>query len=95
MTYREVLLVFHYAAGNVYSGPEQNYERVLFIDVCTDCLITFRHIYGHGEHLLFFFSVTIAGQGNDVKIPVILGCAAPGLLYAYGNSLTIWTFLSL
>lgn len=65
------------------------------MDVCTDCLIVFRHIYGHREHLLSFFSVIIAEQGSDVKIPVILGCAAPGLLYAYGNSLIIWTFLSL
>lgn len=65
------------------------------MDICTDCLIAFRHIYGHGEHLLFIFSVIIAEQGSDVKIPVILGCAAPGLLYAYGNSSTLRTFLSL
>lgn len=38
---------------------------------------------------LFFFSLMIAEQGNHVKIPVILGCTALGLLYAYGNSLTI------
>lgn len=27
--------------------------------------------------------------GKPFKIPVILGCTAPGLLYAFGNSLTI------
>lgn len=38
------------------------------MDICTDCLIAFRHIYGHGEHLLFIFSVIIAEQGDRKSV---------------------------
>lgn len=53
------------------------------------------HLRTWGTCFCFSSPVIIAEQGNHVKIPVILGCTAPGLLYAYGNSLTTWTFLSL